>query len=81
MTDLPDLHYIDTECANGNTVVQIHRRDMVGANRTLSSEERRALLDALEDGTIRETAEKLGICYLNVMYSRQEDGFKATVLL
>jgi len=81
MTDLPDLHYIDTECADGNTVVQIHRRDMVGANRTLSSEERRALLDALEHGNIRETAEKLGLRYLNVMYRRLDDGLKATVLL
>ena len=54
---------------------------MVGANRSLSPEERRALLDALEHGNIRETAEKLGLRYLNVMYSRQDDGFKATVLL
>jgi len=81
MTDLPDLHYIDTECANGNTVVQIHRRDMAGANRSLSPEERRALLHALEHGDVRDTAEKLGLSYMNVMYSRQEDGFKATVLL
>lgn len=81
MTDLPDLHYVDTECADGNTVLQIHRRDMVGANRALSSEERRALLGALEHGNIRDTAERLGLRYLNVMYSRQEDGFKATVLL
>lgn len=81
MTDLPDLHYVDTECADGNTVVQIHRRDMIGANRTLSSEERRALLDALEHGNIRETAEKLGLRYLNVMYRRLDEGFKATVLL
>jgi len=81
MTDLPDLLYVDIECADGNTVVQIHRRDMVGANRTLSPEERRALLNALEHGNIRETAKKLGLRYLNVMYSRQDDGFKATVLL
>lgn len=81
MTDLPDLHYVDTECADGNAVVQIHRRDMISANRTLSSEERRALLDALEHGNIRETAEKLGLSYLNVMYRRLDDGFKATVLL
>lgn len=81
MTDEPDLYFVDTERADGNTVVQVHRPSMPGANRSLSPEERRALLDALGRGDVRETAEKLGLAYLNVMYSRQDDGFKATVLL
>jgi hypothetical protein len=81
MVDEPDLYYIDTECANGNSIVQIHRWDMYGANRKLSPEERRALLHALEQGDIREIAEKLGLRYMNVMYRQMDDGFKATVLL
>ena len=81
MTDDPDLYFLDTESADGNTVVQVHRPSIQGANRSLSPEERRALLDALARGDVRETAEKLGLRYLNVMYSRQDDGFKATVLL
>lgn len=81
MTDDPDLYWMDTECSDGNTVVQVHRPSIPGANRSLSPEERRALLDALVRGDVRETAEKLGLAYLNVMYSRREDGFKATVLL
>jgi len=81
MEDLPDLYHVDTESAGGNSVVQVHRPSMQGANRSLSAEERRALLDAISRGDVREIAEKLGLAYLNVMYSRQEDGFKATVLL
>lgn len=81
MTDDPDLYWLDTESADGNSVVQVHRPSIPGANRSLSADERRALLDALVRGDVRETADKLGLAYLNVMYSRREDGFKATVLL
>ncbi len=81
MTDYSDLYTVESEGADGNAVVQVYRPGMAGANRALSLDERRALLDALARGDVRETAERLGLRYLNVMYSRQDDGFKATVLL
>ena len=81
MTDYSDLYTMESDGADGNAVVQVYRPSMNGANRALSPEERRALLEALSHGNVAETAEKLGLRYMNVMYSRQEDGFKATVLL
>lgn len=81
MTDYSDLYIVESEGADGNAVVQVHRPSMHGANRKLAPEERRALLQALAHGNVAETAERLGLVYMNVMYSRQEDGFKATVLL
>jgi len=81
MADDPDLYFLDTESSDGNTVVQVHRPSMHGANRSLSPEERRALLQGLVQGNITEVAEQLGLRYMNVMYRQMDDGFKATVLL
>lgn len=81
MTDHPDLYMWESDTQDGNQVVQVHRRFIEGANRTLEPAERRQLLDGLACGNLGETAEKLGLRYMHVMYCMQEDGLKATILV
>lgn len=81
MTEDADLHIWESDALDGNQVVQVHRRFMDGANRALTPAERRQLLDALAHGNLGQTAERLGLRYMHVMYCMQEDGLKATVLV
>jgi len=81
MTDYSDVYTLDSDSADGNAIVQVQRRFMDGANRTLSPEERCALLDTLAHGNVGDTAEKLGLRYMHIMYCRQEDGLKATIMI
>jgi len=81
MTEYTDVYNWTSESADGNQVVQVERRFMDGANRLLTVEERRELLDALANGNIGATAEKLGLRYMHIMYCRQESGLKATVMV
>lgn len=81
MTDHPDLHIWESDALDGNQIVQVHRRFMDGANRALTPAERWQLLDALTRGNLGETAEKLGLRYMHVMYCMQQNGLKATVLV
>ena len=81
MVEYTDVYNWTSESADGNQVVQVGRRFMEGANPTLTPEECRVLLDALAHGNIGAAAEGLGLRYMHIMYCRQEDGLKATVMV
>lgn len=81
MEDLPDLYYVNGKRDDGIAVVQIYRPQISGCNRKLSSEELGELLEAIKDGTILKTAQKLRLSMFSVDYWRDVDGFKAQVRL
>lgn len=81
MEDMPDLYYVNGKKEDGVSVVQVYRPQISGCNRKLSSEELGELLAAVKDGTILNMAQKLGLSFFSVDYTRDGNGFKAQVRL
>ena len=79
MEDLSDLDFVNNKKEDGINVIQVYRPQSAGYNRKLSSEELGELFEAVKDGKIVKTAQKLRLNILSVNYWRHGDGFKVEV--